>query len=110
MNRDLLEKIKILNKGLETEALEELLGIQLKKCPRDIELWFKLAIVELIPPLADYYKSLDCLNKVLEYDKNNPYALLLQAYMLGYICSLRAKTIAGGFMKSINFGSFVVRL
>lgn len=81
MDKDLLEKIKVLNKGLQTEALEKLLETALQKEPKDIELWFKLAIVELIPPLADYYKSIECLNKILEYDHNNPYALLLMAYI-----------------------------
>lgn len=65
----------------EPEATEVLIEEHLKKNPDNIELWIRLAILELSPPLADYYKSIDCLKRVLEYENDNFYAIVLLAYV-----------------------------
>jgi tetratricopeptide (TPR) repeat protein len=63
------------------EKIEQLLEEQLQHEPENIELWLRLALLELAIPLVDTYKSIACLEKVLELNKNNSNALLLLAYI-----------------------------
>lgn len=77
MDEILLSKIIELGQCHDIEKIESLLEKELQKRPKDIDLLLRLSIIELALPLGDYPKSMFYLNKVLEYDKNNAYALIL---------------------------------
>jgi len=78
---DFLLQLKKLSKNNETEKMEALLSKKVEQEPNNIGLLLLLARVELIPPVADYYKSLDLLEKVLSLAPNHVIAILLTAYI-----------------------------
>lgn len=77
-------KIIELSKNNEIEKLEAVLEEKLNQEPTNIDLWFKLALVELCFPFEDGFKGRDCIEKILAIQENNPIALLLLAYIQFY--------------------------
>jgi tetratricopeptide (TPR) repeat protein len=57
---------------------------QLRQDPKNIDLWMKLAIIELTIPLVDNFKALECINKVYEIDRHNINALILECWTYIY--------------------------
>jgi tetratricopeptide (TPR) repeat protein len=78
---DFLLQLKELSKNKETKKIEAFLSEMVTREPNNTEWLLRLAIVELDPPFADYYKSLELLEKVLTQDPNNITAVLIKAYV-----------------------------
>ena len=55
------------------KIMEELLANE----PYNTELWLRYAVLELNSPLTDPIRSIECLNKIFQYDKYNFEAILL---------------------------------
>jgi hypothetical protein len=81
---DLIKDILDLSKTNDVEKLEILIESRLEHEPYNCDLWLRLAVLELAPPISDYYKSVDSIKKVLS-NKNNATAALLLAYV-NYYC------------------------
>jgi len=81
MMNDLLTKINILSKNNNDNAVYDLVEEQLKHEANDIKLWLSLAIVIVEVPIVDYEKSIACIKKALDIDKDNVIALLILAYV-----------------------------
>jgi tetratricopeptide (TPR) repeat protein len=87
---DLETKIIGLNKNNKIEIndkiekIEILIEEKLKQEPNNIELWLKLAMLELEIPLVDHEKSIKCLEKVLTIEKNHAITTLLLATVHNY--------------------------
>ncbi len=58
---------------------EKAIREELKKRPKDIEMWMKLSLTELQYPYHDYETALFCLNRILVMDSSNLNALILEA-------------------------------
>lgn len=71
-------------KNFDVEKAEEIIERRIKNDNRNIKLWFKLAVIELTVPLVDYIKSLECVNKILDIDKNNVLAVILECCIHHY--------------------------
>ncbi|WP_253287556.1 tetratricopeptide repeat protein [Clostridium bornimense] len=59
---------------------EEIIENKLKDDNENIDLWIKLGVTVLCPPLVDYEKALKCVEKIYELDNDNLYALILECY------------------------------
>lgn len=83
------KELNLAIKNFDIEKAEKIIEKQIKNDTKNIELWFKLAVIELTVALVDYIKSLECINKILDIDKNNVLALILECcihyYHLGGI-------------------------
>ncbi len=82
---DLVTKILELDKEDKEDKwveIEKLLENGLKKDPNNIDLWIRLAVLELRSPFLDKEKSIECLENVFKIEKDHPIALLLKAYIL----------------------------
>jgi tetratricopeptide (TPR) repeat protein len=78
---------KIINVSLDKDAsakIEKLLEERLIIEPCNIELWLRLALVEIQVPLVDCDKAIACLDKVFALEKDNPIALLFLAFIYHY--------------------------
>lgn len=82
--KDLFLQINMLDRMRDYNNLYSLVDDQLKHESNDIELWIKLAIAIIIVPIVDYEKSIECLNKVLAIDNNNPIALIILSHVYEY--------------------------
>lgn len=80
----LISKIIELSRSNKLIEIEKLLEEQLRHEPNNVELWLRLAVLELASPLNDCYKGIACLEKILALEENNPVALLLLAYINHY--------------------------
>lgn len=72
------KELNLAIKNFDIEKAEEIIEKQIKNDTKNIELWFKLAVIELTVALVNYIKSLECINKILDIDKNNVLALILE--------------------------------
>ncbi len=78
---DFVSKIIELSNNDDEEKAAAMIEERLKEEPNNIELWLRLALLELYPPIADYEKSIESCEKVLDFEKNNVIAILLIAYI-----------------------------
>lgn len=62
------------------EKAEFLLEELIAQDPTDIDLWMRLAILEIKPPIVDYFRNFAYLEHVLKLSPQNPKALLCLAY------------------------------
>ncbi len=90
---NLILKIIELSKNNNEEKIETIIEEKLKQEPNSIELLLRLAVLELTPPIADYYKSIASLEKILILEKNNVIATLLLAYINHYCLGGVDKTL-----------------
>ncbi|WP_375105169.1 tetratricopeptide repeat protein [Paenibacillus sp. RS8] len=76
-------------RNYDIEKVETIIEQKLKITPNDIDLLMRLAVTLINVPLVDYGKSLACLSRILEYDKKNVEATILECcihyYHLGGI-------------------------
>lgn len=94
--KSLLKKIEVLNYEWnvsdskesikQLEEIESLCEEYLKHYPNDTDILKRLAMTLHTVPLADDYKAVECLKKVVEMEKNDIYALaaLLELEWLAY--------------------------
>ncbi|MDF2884615.1 MAG: hypothetical protein K0R54_5184 [Clostridiaceae bacterium] len=52
------------------EKAEEIIEKKLESDENNIDLWISLAVTELCVPLVDYVKSLECIKRIFDIDKN----------------------------------------
>ena len=81
---DLVAKILELDKEDKEDKwveIEKLLENGLKKDPNNIDLWIRLAVLELDHPFHDEERGMECVEEVLKIEKDHPIALLLKAYI-----------------------------
>ncbi len=78
---DLVTKILELDKEDKEEEIEKLLEDKLKEDPKNIDLWIRLAVLELDHPFHDEERGMECVDEVLKIEKDHPIALLLKAYI-----------------------------
>jgi hypothetical protein len=84
MNDLILKIIKLSIDSNNLIKIESLIEEKLADELFNIELWLRLAVLELASPLVDCDKSIICLKEVLALEKDNPYALLILAYINNY--------------------------
>ena len=94
---DLISKIIELDKKGEREKIEVLIEERLKEEPNNVDLWLRLAKVELLFPFCDNFKSIACLEEVLKIEKDNPIAIL----MLAYVTDLNVGTMGKELMNKL---------
>lgn len=81
MNLELSLKIIELHKNdPHGERVEKFLEDSIAKDPTNIDLWLRLAILEIKAPIVDYDRSFACLNEVFKLEAEHPIALLCLAY------------------------------
>lgn len=81
---DVVEQIKLINKKVTLKSLEkteQLLKSYMKKDKNDIELLFRLAILQLYPPLSDEIRCIEYLEQILKYDEANEKALIILGFV-----------------------------
>lgn len=78
---DLVLEILNLSRKNDIEGIETIIEKRLVYEPENTDLWLRLAIVELAPPISDYYKSIYSIEKALSVEKNNIIATLMLAYV-----------------------------
>jgi hypothetical protein len=66
------------------EKAEILMDSYLEQHPTDTYMWFRLAILVYWPPIADYIKAMNCMKRILSYDPNNAYAVVVLTTFLKY--------------------------
>lgn len=84
MDIKIVQKLRELSQFLELVDLEEaemLLENYLELYPQETEAWLRLACLQLCSPISDFYKSIECINSILSYDRNNVDAILLLAFI-----------------------------
>lgn len=84
-NTDLMLKeiftSSILTKKQKILTAEEMLTEKIAADTLDLELYFKLAVVLLEEPEVDFIKSIECMEKVLSYDKLNKEAIIFLSWI-----------------------------
>ena len=70
--------IKKLSKNNSVYEIERLLEEMIEQGEYNSELLLRLALLELVPPIKDYYKSIKCIETILEHEENI-YAILVLA-------------------------------
>jgi tetratricopeptide (TPR) repeat protein len=81
---DFIKEIHALTLSYDLEKIEQLIESRLELEPYNCDLLLMLAILELAPPISDYYKSIDSIRKVLTIKKSDVIASLLLAYVNHY--------------------------
>lgn len=86
----LIKKIKVLTREFYAlpEGKDEFTLLKIEKLlqeyllfhPSDIEMWFRMAILEFTPPLRDYERITKYLNNILARDPHNAFAIILLSY------------------------------
>lgn len=81
----------LLTKKQKILKAEEMLTEKIAIDTFNLELYFKLAVVVLEEPEIDFIKSIECMEKVLSYDKMNKEAIIflswIQYFYRGYVNS-----------------------
>ena len=72
---DSLRELIIKNNSFE---VEKLLEQQVKKFPRDIDLWLKLCMTRINTPIEDGEKALECIEVIYQLNNENFYAHILE--------------------------------
>jgi len=107
---DILTKINMLSKN-DDKTLYHFISEQLNHESNDIGFWLSLAIAIFYPPFGDEEKSISFLNKALAIDNNNPFALIILAYVyhhhLGGIDDMRLHQIKNVFVDSNEINSML---
>ncbi len=96
---------KIISLGQESNAdkkIKKLLEIELIKNPNNIDLLFRLAILEQDPPLFAEDKSLTHLQTILTLDKDNIIAIILIAYINHNFCLLVGPKLGSPIINMLN--------
>lgn len=60
------------------EKAEEIIEKKLENDKNNTDLWISLAVTELCVPLVDYVKSIECIKRIFDMDKNNITAIILE--------------------------------
>jgi len=79
---EFINEIHVLSYDLE--KIEKKIESRIKEEPSNCELLLMLAILELTPPISDYFKSMDAIRKVLAINNSDVMASLLLAYVNHY--------------------------
>ena len=74
------KKLQLSINDFDIYKAEEIIEKELAKNNKNIELWVRLAVTVLCPPLVDYEKALKCVERIYELDNDNLYALILECY------------------------------
>ena len=81
--KEIFTSTKLTKKQMILKA-EEMLSDEISINPLNTELYFKLAIVVLEEPEVDFVQSMECMKKVLSYDKRNKEAIIFLSWIQYY--------------------------
>lgn len=84
----------------EFERAEKIMDDYLEDNPDDIEMWLRQATFVLNLPIADFVKSRECVEEVLEMDPTNSTALLLLANIYHFHIGIIPEEVYSQFLNA----------